>query len=1028
MERSRRRSSVAGAPTWALRLCCALAAVAAGTVQAAPVPTATPQWKTLASQPKSASGGNAVIEGCNLLTDGTVVCLETATNQWHRLKPDANGQYVTGTWDAPGFAVAPMPNGVDPRLQGLDTTKTPPVLTVFCDAANPCPYAPRFFASAVLYDGRMIVIGGEYLGSGGISQVNGAGSTRVQTNIGFVYDPTTNTWSAQLPETAFGSGNIGDAQSAVLANGRFILANINSGNVESYDPVANTFTVLNPINKMGRNDEEGWTNLPDGTILTVNANAAFSSEILDLEAVPSPLWSPRPMLVNLADIFNFAGSTRALTNEVGPAILRPDGRVVAFSGSEAGQNAIYDLATSTWLGSGSPGAPAGMDYPSSPGSQLSSPDAPAALLPNGDILVQASPVGRIDTVVCPNPQTIPPTPCGCLAVPPAVCDTYNAPSTLFRFKLDPATGTTPGTTLEPLVPQPQNAASITTFQGRMIVLPTGEILYTTQDFAGVGPQIYSGPEVPQDAWRPVIAQFPNQVIPGSTNNPIEGTLFTGLSQGAGYGDDTQSWTNYPLVRITNDASQHVRYARTHNHNRMGVVAVGNTDTTKTQFDAPADLELGASCLQVVVNGIASACQPVVVTNNRPPVARCKNFPVNANGLCSGIATVADIDNGTFDPDGDAITLKLNLPGPFGLGPTTVDLIATDTTGAVGRCSANVIVSDSTPPTLTAPPDQTIATCTEGLVHVGQATANDNCLLRLTVTGEVIARNGVALTPHIQVVDGSVALGVGTYTIRWTASDGATAPVTKDQTVTVGASLQASQSFLIDDRAKVLTSSGGFAAVLNSGTGQTLVGNDSQSGGIRSVGPVSVQHRASVAGSIVSAAKVNHETDSTVNGTITENGTVALPSLPSLPAFPAPNLGGFTVNSGVTQNRPAGSYSAATIVNGGTLILQAGDYFFQSLTINSGSIVRVTPATRIFVRDTLIFNAPLLVSSGTTVQPVFLGFAGTSTLSFNARFDGTLVAPNGTVRFGTNSGLTYTGSFFGRVLEVTPGSSLVCGVK
>jgi hypothetical protein len=115
------------------------------------------------------------------------------------------------------------------------------------------------------------------------------------------------------------------------------------------------------------------------------------------------------------------------------------------------------------------------------------------------------------------------------------------------------------------------------------------------------------------------------------------------------------------------------------------------------------------------------------------------------------------------------------------------------------------------------------------------------------------------------------------------------------------------------------------------------------------------------------------------------------------------------------------------VNGGTLILTGGDYFFQSLTVNSGVTVRVAPTTRIFVRNTLFFNSPLRASSGTAIQASFLGFAGAS-VSLNAQFDGTLVVPNGTVLFGTGSGLTYTGSFFARDIEVNPASALVCKVN
>ena len=96
-------------------------------------------------------------------------------------------------------------------------------------------------------------------------------------------------------------------------------------------------------------------------------------------------------------------------------------------------------------------------------------------------------------------------------------------------------------------------------------------------------------ERPQDAWRPVITTVPATVV-GSNTYSISGTLFNGFSEGASYGDDAQSSTNYPLVRITNHATGHVFYARTHDHSRMGVEAGGSSEIVTTQFDAPLGLE------------------------------------------------------------------------------------------------------------------------------------------------------------------------------------------------------------------------------------------------------------------------------------------------------------------------------------------------------------------------------------------------------------------------------------------------------
>ncbi len=143
------------------------------------------------------------LDNCNLLTDGTVLCHEYNTNRWHRLSSDIDGSYANGTWSR----AANMPDGVD--------------VTAGC---SPCTYAPLYFASAVLADGRLVVIGGEYI------------SLRsVWTNIGFIYDPASDTWSSQLVE-AFGSRRIGDAMASVLADGRFVLSDIATANIGGAEP------------------------------------------------------------------------------------------------------------------------------------------------------------------------------------------------------------------------------------------------------------------------------------------------------------------------------------------------------------------------------------------------------------------------------------------------------------------------------------------------------------------------------------------------------------------------------------------------------------------------------------------------------------------------------------------------------------------------------------------------------------------------------------------------------------------------
>jgi len=135
------------------------------------------------------------------------------------------------------------------------------------------------------------------------------------------------------------------------------------------------------------------------------------------------------------------------------------------------------------------------------------------------------------------------------------------------------------------------------------------------------------------------------VLVAGATYAISGTLFNGFSEGAAYGDDAQSSTNYPLVRIRNRTTGHVFYARTHDHSRMGVERVGSRELVTTHFDAPIGLEPGASDLFVVVNGIASL--PVTMNDRLPTRLSYTGSTIIAN---DGAATLsADLRDNSDRP-------------------------------------------------------------------------------------------------------------------------------------------------------------------------------------------------------------------------------------------------------------------------------------------------------------------------------------------------------------------------------------------
>jgi hypothetical protein len=138
----------------------------------------------------------------------------------------------------------------------------------------------------------------------------------------------------------------------------------------------------------------------------------------------------------------------------------------------------------------------------------------------------------------------------------------------------------------------------------ILVLPTGQVLA-----GGFSAEVYIAKGTYQQSWAPVITNSPKSVTRGSTYK-ISGQQFNGLSQAAAFGDEFETATNYPLVRITNKASHHVFYAKTHDHSTMGV-ATGKA-IVSTNFDVPAGMETGASTLVVVANGIPSKAVSVTV--------------------------------------------------------------------------------------------------------------------------------------------------------------------------------------------------------------------------------------------------------------------------------------------------------------------------------------------------------------------------------------------------------------------------------
>lgn len=454
-------------------------------------------WHGLTNQPTFNMGTMV------LLTDGRVMVQQEGTNHWHALTPDINGSYLNGTWSS------------------------------LADEAQ----WRRYYASAVMKDGRVLVCGGEQSGYG-------ADTTNCQ-----IYNPVANTWTV-IPSPP-GWGSVGDSTCVVLPNGKVMLGNINNTSCAIYDPALNSWSAAG--SKAIRSNEETWVLLPDNTVLTVQCFSPFKAEKY---VIATNTWKDEGALpVTIID---------SAMSEIGPAMLMYNGKVIYFGAANSGgfgKTAIYTLpatasGTGTWV--------AGPNIPHVGADTMVANDCPGALLPNGKVLFTA-----------------------------AKFQVSNWGQPIYFFEYDPLANTITQ------APTPANN-NAQLYWSRLMLLPTGEVMFSP---SSTNVQLYQPDGAPTDAWRPTITSV--TAIGGGlnpVNYTLQGTQLNGLSQANIYGDDCYCSTNYPIVRLLNQGTGHVYFARSSGFSTMGVATGASAQSCTFNVAGIPD---GTYNLTVVANGISS---------------------------------------------------------------------------------------------------------------------------------------------------------------------------------------------------------------------------------------------------------------------------------------------------------------------------------------------------------------------------------------------------------------------------------------
>ncbi len=397
------------------------------------------------------------------------------------------------------------------------------------------PHTRLYFQSEVLKDGRVYVSGGEY-GTGG--------------PYADMYNPATNSWTnLPIPAALWNPANddFYDCNLEVRPDGSLIMMPVfphTAGIPIVYNPYTNVWSNAGKLFRGTWQDEASWVKLPDNSILTIDPWGTNSERYIPA----TNTWVNDGVVpVAMYDPFGF---------ELGGAYMLPNGKAM-FLGS-TGNTAFYQPTGTT-----SPGVwTAGPVIPSSRGT----PDAPACPMPNGKVL------------------------CAVSAIPTSA---NHFPSPTYFYEFDYTTNS-----FTNINGPTGNSDPISAYKAMMLMLPTGEVLYTNMSGSVY---VYNPGGTPLAAAKPSVTSLSKN---GDGSYHLVGKNFNGINEGATYGDDWQMNTNRPLVRFFDNASPpNVWYATTSNWSSSGVWTGAASVTT--EFKKHPSMPSTVNQFVVIVNGVAS---------------------------------------------------------------------------------------------------------------------------------------------------------------------------------------------------------------------------------------------------------------------------------------------------------------------------------------------------------------------------------------------------------------------------------------
>jgi hypothetical protein len=627
-------------------------------------------WTPLTNLPPGGSVINML-----LLTDGSVITQSGDDGQhWFKLVPNAHGSYVNGTWTTTApmsfprlyFTTNVLQDGrvwllggeytgpyFDPNIapsgeiyDPVEDTWSP--ITPYPTEAGAKFCGHRNVTSDVQLTAGSPVVTGIYstdrLTPGWTITGNGipAGATVVSvdsaTQVTISANATLTGPSQAVRFRGVALACFGDDPSMLISGHRILAGNIFNNSTYIYSIDTDSWTQAATKVYSDRSDEEGWTALSGGSILTYDLFNSVANNQGYAETYNSTqnAWTAISPADGTATGTLPVLTSPALGFELGPSMRLQDGRALVIGANQ--HTALYNQATNTWAAGPDIHGVLRNPFGRVEHANFGADDAPAALMPNGHVLMAAdagaNPITQSGDAAAGsavisnihstaglqvtwavsqadgNSNVIPPgtvitsidsrhqihisanAAAAAQQISLVFGGVFSSPTELFDF--DPQEGT-----ISPVSP-PLNDPNLPTFPAfvtRMLVLPNGQVLFND----GLGNRLYA--YTPRGSTNPAYLPVIENVERGENGVfTLTGRQLNGPSDASAYGDDSQSNENFPIVRLQ-DSNGLVFYCRSRDWTSTNV---GGIPHESVKFTLNPAVTPGVYQLIVSAGGVSSS--------------------------------------------------------------------------------------------------------------------------------------------------------------------------------------------------------------------------------------------------------------------------------------------------------------------------------------------------------------------------------------------------------------------------------------